>query len=302
MAQKRGLGKGLGALIGGAPLEQREVSQAALHVAEEAPRGAQEVPISAIDPNADQPRKHFDTQALETLADSIKQHGLVQPIIVRRDGARYTIIAGERRWRAARIAGLARVPILVKDDIDDRAMMEMALVENLQRQDLNPVEEAQAIAALMQEYQLTQEQVARRVGRSRSAVANVLRLLTLDERVQGMLRDGALTEGQARPLAVLSAPDQRALAERITREGLSARQVEALVQAMQQQAQPEKPRRAKAALPELAMLEETLRGALGARVQVKGDLEKGTITVSYYSRSDLERIFEVATNINPSEQ
>ncbi|MGI6004997.1 MAG: ParB/RepB/Spo0J family partition protein [Christensenellales bacterium] len=282
--QKRGLGRGLGALIGDEKLQP-------------APPSAQprEIGINRLDPNTSQPRRRFDEQALETLAESIREHGVVQPIVVRQSGDRFTIIAGERRWRAARLAGLSTVPVVLRE-ADERSMMELALVENIQRQDLNPMEEAGAVNALIQEYGLTQAEVARRIGRSRSAVTNLLRLRTLAPQVQQMLREELLTEGQARPLAVLPFDTQEKLAREIVKNGLSARTAEQLAAGAQQKS--EKRRAEATPVPEITMLEDTIRNAMGVKVTVRGNLSRGSITLSYQSREDLERIYEGFNQLN----
>ena len=208
MRQQR-LGKGLGALISDEDINTSSASMS----------GVREVDVNEIDPNVDQPRKHFDTEALEGLAQSIKTYGIVQPLIVRRVGDRYSIIAGERRYRAARMAGLKTVPVVVKE-YSDAELMEVSLVENLQREDLNPIEEAQAMQMLMSEHNLTQEELSARLGKSRSAVANTLRLLTLPESVRALVESGELSSGHARCLVALRATRANcALPKRSSRKG-----------------------------------------------------------------------------------
>ena len=214
MAMKKGLGRGLDALLG--------------DYTQPTPEGVQELDIHLIDTNAGQPRKDFDQEKLQELADSIRQHGVVQPILLRQNGERYVIVAGERRFRAARLAGLEKVPAIVKD-LDEAQVMEVALIENLQREDLNPIEEAAAIRFLMQQHDLTQEEVSKRLSKSRPAIANSLRLLTLPEPVQAYLRNGKLQAGHARALAGLQDPEAQAvLADKIVGEGLSVRAAESL--------------------------------------------------------------------------
>ena len=212
MAMKKGLGRGLDALLGdytAAP-----------------PEGVQQTDVYLIDTNADQPRKTFDEEKLKELADSIARHGMVQPIIVRQNGERFVIVAGERRFRAARLAGLTQVPVIVKA-LDDAEVMEVALIENLQRENLNPIEEAAAIRFLMEQHDLTQEEVAKRLAKSRPAIANSLRLLNLDDGVQDYVREGKLSAGAARALvAVKDARKQRTLAQEASLRGLSVREVQ----------------------------------------------------------------------------
>ncbi len=225
----RGLGKGLGALLGDAALRTDTSDNLYL-------------PISQIEPYANQPRRHFDEEALQDLADSIREHGIIQPLTVRRlSSGYYQIIAGERRWRAARIAGLAEVPAIVIE-ADDRKMTELSLIENLQREDLDPIEEAEGYKTLMDTYQITQEQAAARVGKSRPAVANALRLLSLSPAVLELVKDGALSAGHARALLpVKDEAQQLSLAQKVMALGLSVRQTEALCKKLSKQAQPAKP-------------------------------------------------------------
>lgn len=277
MKQQR-LGKGLGALIGEEP-----------PIIKAEPSGVREVDVNEIDINVEQPRKHFDSEALEGLAQSIKTYGIVQPIIVRRMQDRYTIIAGERRYRAARIAGLQSVPVVVKE-YSDTELMEVSLVENLQREDLNPIEEAQAMQLLMTEHKLTQEALSERLGKSRSAVANTLRLLNLPENIRAMVISGALTSGHARCLVALKTDEQKTqLANRIVSEGLSVRAVEELVKKAYDVP---KEKKVKAAPPEIESAEKTLTSALGTRVQISGNLKKGKIILSYYNANQLESLYD----------
>ncbi|MEG0320778.1 MAG: ParB/RepB/Spo0J family partition protein, partial [Oscillospiraceae bacterium] len=215
-SKERGLGRGLSALLGDAALDTQQ-------------GGSVTVPISQVEPGMKQPRKRFEDEALQDLADSIREHGLLQPLTVRRLGSGYyQIIAGERRWRAAKLAGLAELPVLIIE-ADDRKVMELGLIENLQREDLNPMEEAGGYKVLMDEHGMTQEDVAKRMGKSRSAVANALRLLTLPDSVRYLLEEQKLSPGHAR--AILSLPGgerQKQLAQRVVADGLSVRQTEVL--------------------------------------------------------------------------
>jgi ParB family chromosome partitioning protein len=194
--------------------------------------GIMEIDINDIEPNAGQPRKKFDEEKMQQLAESIKEHGIVQPVLVKREGEFYKLIAGERRWRAARIAGLKKIPVVVKD-FSDSEIMEISLIENIQREDLNPIEEAEAYKKLIDEFGMTQEKIAERIGKSRSAVANILRLMGLDERVKNYEIDGILTEGHARTLIGIPNPQiQYEAATKIIDENLNVRQTEKLVKAM----------------------------------------------------------------------
>ncbi len=277
MKQQR-LGKGLGALIGDEPQAKTEGAA-----------GVREVDVNEIDPNAGQPRKHFDSEALEGLAQSIKAYGIVQPIIVRRIQDRYTIIAGERRYRAARMAGLKMVPVVVKE-YSDTELMEVSLVENLQREDLNPIEEAQAMQLLMTEHALTQEELSERLGKSRSAVANTLRLLNLPENIRTMVISGALTSGHARCLVALKTDEQKTrLANRIVAEGLSVRAVEDLVK--KADAAPAE-KKVKEPPPEIEAAQKALTSALGTRVQITGNLKQGKIILTYYNANQLESLYD----------
>ena len=278
MAMKKGLGRGLDALLG--------------DYTQPTPEGVQELDIHLIDTNAGQPRKDFDQEKLQELADSIRQHGVVQPILLRQNGERYVIVAGERRFRAARLAGLEKVPAIVKD-LDEAQVMEVALIENLQREDLNPIEEAAAIRFLMQQHDLTQEEVSKRLSKSRPAIANSLRLLTLPEPVQAYLRNGKLQAGHARALAGLQDPEAQAvLADKIVGEGLSVRAAESLARE-----QGEKPPRQKkespAADPDLAAAEASLREWLGTKVSIQGSSQRGRIVIEYYNAELLQGIYDL---------
>ncbi|HPY94569.1 MAG TPA: ParB/RepB/Spo0J family partition protein [Clostridia bacterium] len=251
------------------------------------------VPISQLDPNPDQPRKDFNPQALEELADSLRQMGMLQPILASPQQGRYRIIAGERRFRAAMLAGLPRVPVLVRS-LKEQERVLAALVENLQREDLNPMEAAAAVRQLMDEGSLTQEEAASQLGKSRPAVANLLRLLNLQPEVQQMVREGLLSEGHARVLAgVQGAQRQLGLAQAVVREGLSVRALEALARKT-----PHKPgAKDKTLLPELADFAEKLREATGLRASITGGLNKGRITLQYKTFEELEGIYEAVERL-----
>ncbi len=278
MAMKKGLGRGLDALLG--------------DYTQPTPEGVQQVDIRRIDTNAGQPRKDFDQEKLQELADSIRQHGVVQPILLRQNGERYVIVAGERRFRAARLAGLDQVPAIVKD-LDEAQVMEVALIENLQREDLNPIEEAAAIRFLMQQHDLTQEEVSKRLSKSRPAIANSLRLLTLPEPVQAYLRNGKLQAGHARALAGLQDPEAQAvLADKIVGEGLSVRAAESLARE-QGQKPPRQKKEPPATDPDLAAAEASLREWLGTKVSIQGSSQRGRIIIEYYNAELLQGIYDL---------
>ena len=275
---KKGLGRGLDALLG--------------DYTQPTPEGVQELDIHLIDTNAGQPRKDFDQEKLQELADSIRQHGVVQPILLRQNGERYVIVAGERRFRAARLAGLDQVPAIVKD-LDETQVMEVALIENLQREDLNPIEEAAAIRFLMQQHDLTQEEVSKRLSKSRPAIANSLRLLTLPEPVQAYLRNGKLQAGHARALAGLQDPEAQAvLADKIVGEGLSVRAAESLARE-QGQKPPRQKKEPPATDPDLAAAEASLREWLGTKVSIQGSSQRGRIVIEYYNAELLQGIYDL---------
>jgi len=280
MASKmqKGLGKGLGALLDtGAPVQEQITS----------------LPLQKVEPNPLQPRKIFDEEELQVLADSISQHGILQPIAVRKaENGFYQIIAGERRWRAARLAGLRNVPVVVVE-ADDATTMELALIENLQRQDLNPMEEAMGYKQLMEEYGLTQEQVAQKVSKSRPAVANALRLLTLPSSITQLVADGSLSAGHARALMVLPARQQQEqAAKKIMDLSLSVRQAETMCKNM---AKPAKEKPAKSASVEVdyvAECEKTLSKHLSRGVKIVRGKRKGRIELEFYNDDDLEVLYE----------
>jgi ParB family chromosome partitioning protein len=278
---KRALGRGLGALL--PPTETEETAGR-----------LRDLPIESLVPNPQQPRRTFDPGPLEELAGSIRQSGVLQPLVVRPRGSQYEILVGERRWRAAQLAGLARVPAIVREASDAEAL-ELALVENLLREDLNPIEEAQAYGRLLAEFSWTQEELARRLGKDRSSIANALRLLRLPEPIQDDLRAGRLTMGHARALLGLDSPAaQLRLRERILAQDWSVRATEADVQARRRRG-PRPRRRA----PDVEALEEELRLALGTRVRVVGTLVRGRIELAYHSGEELERLHGRLTGAGP---
>lgn len=281
----RGLGRGLGALLG----EIDEAHEALTTENQQPGDRVESIRIVDIDPNRDQPRRDFDEESLTELSESIQSVGVIQPIILTKKGNRYQIVAGERRWRASRMAGLSEIPAIVRD-WDEITRMKAALIENLQRNDLNPVEEALGIQTLMKKCDLTQEAASKVVGKSRSAVANMLRLLTLPEPVLEMLKNGSLSAGHARALVSLSPKRQLQLANLTVQQGWSVRQLERI------SAQPEKeetPKKKEKRIPELQQLEKMARDVFGTRAKLNGDTNSGKLVLSYSSYDDLERIWEV---------
>lgn len=290
MATPRGLGKGLDVMIPNIVGETKEKKQKA----ETKEKSAETVvAITKVEPNRKQPRKYFDEDALQELADSIKQFGLLQPILVQDRKEYYEIIAGERRWRAARLAGLKEVPVIIKN-YSDQEIVEIALIENIQREDLNPIEEAQAYKRLLEEFNLKQDEVAERVSKSRAAVTNSIRLLKLGDKVQQMVIDDMISTGHARALlAVEDEEEQYALAQKIFDEKLSVREIEKMVKNLHKPAKVKK-------LDDKALqaiyldIEEKLKQRLGTKVAVTSKGEgTGKIEIEFYSHEDLDRILEM---------
>jgi ParB family chromosome partitioning protein len=254
------------------------------------------VPLARITPSPLQPRKEFSQESLRELADSIKEQGIVQPLIVRPHGEGLELIAGERRWRAAQILGLTDVPVIVRE-ADDRTVLEWALIENLQRENLNAIEEAQGYAQLMKQFHLTQEEAATKVGRSRPVVANALRLLKLDPELQGWVRDGQLSVGHAKVILGLTEHEkQRLAAERVLKKSLNVRQTEELVSFLQQSSEPgvKKTGPAKEGDAHLIRLQEKLQQRFGTKAAVRYHQGKGSIEIKFFSDDDLDRILKVA--------
>ena len=280
MAQPKGLGRGLGALLGDFQESVPEKSN------------FRSVPLHRIEPNPDQPRKDFDEELLQELSESISAHGLIQPLTVREtEPGYYQIIAGERRWRACRMAGLSEVPVVIME-ADDCKVMELALIENLQRSDLNCVEEALGYQTLVEDFGLTQEECAAQVGKSRSAVANAMRLLNLPEKVLLMLREGKLTAGHAR--AVLTLKEERKqleAAQKITALGLSVRQAELLCRNLGQE-KPAEPPKPPLAIDYMAECEKSLSRALGRGVKIVNGKRKGKFELEFYGQDDLQALLE----------
>lgn len=293
MAKKNmhGLGRGLGALLG-EPAENESFTAPKTAAEPAAPKGdvVADLPISKIDPNREQARKRFDEEALLELSQSIGEVGVIQPIVVCPNGDRYTIIAGERRFRASRMAGKETIPAIVRD-WDENQRMAASLVENLQRNDLNPIEEAAGIQALMDRFGLTQEQVSKKLGKSRPAVANSTRLLTLPDEVQQMLIEGKLSAGHGRALVAVDGDERKIkLANMAVQQAWSVRRLEQVVALGEAAAEP-KP--AKPRIPELGSLESMAREVFGTRVKLEGGLDKGKLVLSYYSQDDLQHIWDV---------
>lgn len=297
----KGLGRGLGALI---PEEENSsqdsgiVQEVIKEVIVKEPAETK-IRISQIEPNREQPRKAFDEDALIELSESIKQFGVLQPLLVQKKDDYYEIIAGERRWRAAKLAGIKEVPVLIKD-YSSQEIMEIALIENIQREDLNPIEEARAYQRLIQDYRLKQDEVADKVSKSRAAITNALRLLKLDERVQEMVMEGKLSNGHARTIIGIENGEQQYLvAQKIFDEKLSVRETERLMKAL------EKPVKAPKEKPANDFvyrdLEEKMKKIMGTKVVIKnGHQQKGKIEIEYYSQDELERIYEMLEKLQQS--
>ena len=284
MASNKGLGKGLGALLGDFEEETRENTPYKL------------LPIHKVEPNRNQPRQDFDEEELESLSESLATHGILQPLTVRElESGYYQIIAGERRWRAARMAGLTEVPVVVIE-ADDQKAMELALIENLQRQDLNPVEEALGYQSLMNDFGLTQESAAQRVGKSRPAVANALRLLNLPENILEKVRDGSLSAGHARAiLAIKSEKKQLEAMQKIIALGLSVRQAELLCKNMTKETQPAKPVTLR--VDYVSECEKTLSKHLGRGVKIVNGKRKGRFELEFYGEEDLQVLLDALMKI-----
>jgi len=290
-AKKRGLGLGIDNLIPDKAESVKEVRKE-----KEVVTGTMELPLIEIEPNRAQPRTRFDEDALQELADSIKQYGIIEPIVVQKRDKHYEIIAGERRWRAARIAGLKKVPVVIKEYSEDE-IFTIALIENIQREDLNPIEEAVAYQKLIQELKLKQDEVAEKVSKSRTAITNSMRLLKLDQRVQQMLIDEMITEGHGRALLPISdGEEQFTLAMKVFDEKLSVRETEKLIKKLQEEknAPVKEPEETKDVSFVYKNLEEKLKRTLGTKVEIKNKANNtGKIEIEYYSMDELERIVEL---------
>ena len=298
MALKRGLGKGLDSLIPTNVMMESEVKHATVSTAsspEEEKDGTLMVKLSKVEPNREQPRKNFDEDSLQELAESLKQFGLLQPILVQNRGDYYEIIAGERRWRAAKIAGLKEVPVIVRE-LTDQEIVEISLIENIQREDLNPIEEAQAYKRLLTEFHLKQDEVAERVSKSRTAVTNSMRLLKLCDEVQKMVVDDMISTGHARALISIEDPEEQYLiAQKIFDEKLSVREVEKLVKDLHKPPKPpkEENKTLQAIYQEIS---ERLKQSLSTKVSVSAKQNgAGKIEIEFYNHEDLERLLERIT-------
>lgn len=281
---RKGLGKGLGALITSAETEEA---------------GIKEVKINNIEPNTSQPRKIFNDEKLEQLAESIKVHGVVQPLIVQKNENRYKIVAGERRWRAARKAGLKTIPVIVRD-LSSKQVMEIALIENLQREDLNPIEEAEAYEKLIKEYGMTQEEISSTVGKSRPAIANSLRLLTLQTQIKNKLIEGVITSGHARALlSIDNEKNQITAVDEIVRKGLNVRETEMLVKRL---ASPKKDKKPRNDQSEFIVVEERFREVFGTKVKIMNGKKSGKILIEYYSPDELDRIINIVEKMSTSSE
>ena len=300
----RGLGKGLDALIPESlgSVSSKKAEPKARQEKTEKLEGETIVNITKVEPNREQPRKNFDEDALLELAESIKQFGVLQPLLVQKKDDYYEIIAGERRWRAAKLAGLKEVPVIIKD-FSDQEVVEIALIENIQREDLNAIEEAVAYKRLMEEFHLKQDEIAERVSKSRTAVTNAMRLLKLDERVQDMLIQDMISPGHARTLLGIEDKDQQYnLAMRIFDEKLSVRDTEKIVKDLQK---PKKEEKKKEADPQMEViyqqLEERIKSIVGTKVAIQHkNKNKGKIEIEYYSQAELERLIDLFESIKES--
>lgn len=283
---KKGLGKGLNSLF-----NEEDIEEVTSEITKSSEGDIKKVRMSLIEPNKKQPRRHFDEEKITALADSIKEHGLIQPIIITpSDNNMYKIVAGERRWRAAKKANLKEIPAVIRKYSEEQ-VAEIALIENLQRENLNPIEEAIGYNLLMDEFNLTQELISQRVGKSRSAIANSLRLLSLEDEIQKMLILGTLTSGHAR--AILSLDDKElriALSKRIIEDNLNVRQAEALAKQLQKKKSQKKKSEKTAYDIEIEKIQNTLSSAMGTKVRINHTAKKGKIEIEYYGNEDLERV------------
>lgn len=295
-ASSKGLGKGLGNLIRESEEDENVVVKEVVKEVVVKEPGEMKVRLSQIEPNREQPRKVFDEDALIELSESIKQYGVLQPLLVQKKDKYYEIIAGERRWRAAKLAGVKEVPVIIKD-YSTQEVMEIALIENIQREDLNPIEEAQAYQRLIKDYRLKQDEVAEKVSKSRAAITNSLRLLKLDERVQEMVMEGKLSNGHARAIISIEDGDQQyQVAQKIFDEQMSVRETEKLMKNLNR---PEKPEKQKPQNDFVYRdIEEKMNKIMGTKVVIKNrEHDKGKIEIEYYSQAELERIYDLLKQI-----
>lgn len=300
MKNNRGLGKGLSVLFSET---EEDYGKSLLFDEDKAEKGGlSEIDISSVFANPNQPRKVFDENSLKELADSISKHGVLSPIIVNKSGDRYMIIAGERRFRASKLAGLSTIPAIVKT-YNERQIKEISLIENLQREDLNPIEAATAMRSLMDDYGLTQEELADRIGKSRPAIANTLRLLSLSESVIKMVSDGTLSAGHARALISVPKEDQKKIADKAVKEGFSVREMEKAVKDYFVPPEEKIKKKQKTELSaELKELVSEMQRTLGTKVNAIGNDKKGRIYIDYYTRDDLDRLSEIIEFVKENEE
>jgi ParB family chromosome partitioning protein len=287
--KKSGLGRGLSAIFSET---EEDYGKNLLFDDESDNRSVTEIDINSVFANPNQPRKVFDETALNELASSIAKHGVIMPIIVNRSGNKFMIIAGERRFRASKIAGLKNIPVIVKN-YSDRQIKEISLIENLQREDLNPIESATAMRSLMDDYGLTQEELADRIGKSRPSIANTLRLLTLSPEVIKMVSSGELSAGHARALITMPTPDQQKLAKEVVKTGMSVRDVENKVKEFFTPPEEKEKKKKPDQSPELKEFINRMQRVLGTKVNAIGNDNKGRIYIDYYLRDDLDRISDI---------
>ena len=299
--KKKGLGKGLDSLIPDKPLKTTTTNTSTPLEDKKSDTGERMMKINMVEPNREQPRKNFEEDALLELADSIKQFGVLQPLLVRKRKDYFEIIAGERRWRAAKMAGVKEVPVIVKD-YTEQEIVEISLIENIQRENLNPIEEAMAFKKLLEEFNLKQDEVAERVSKSRTAVTNSMRLLKLDEKVQQMIIDDMISTGHARALLAIDDHEQQyILANKIFDEKLSVRETEKLIKELKN---PKKPKEKKIIENQFVYtdLAEKLKEVMGTKVSIASKGKgKGKIEIEYYSDSELERVFDLMMSVNKGE-
>ncbi|MEI7808492.1 MAG: ParB/RepB/Spo0J family partition protein [Verrucomicrobiota bacterium] len=295
---KPALGRGLGALLAGSPVTPARAAAPVTASISQPDSGERvlRVPLGKVRPSPLQPRKSFSDEALKELADSIREKGVVQPLIVRERGGFFELIAGERRWRASQLLQLPEVPVIVRE-ADDRDVLELALIENLQRENLNAIEEALGYSQLAEQFRLTQEEIALKVGKSRAAVANATRLLKLPATIQGFIRDGRISVGHAKViLGLASEKDQQHMAERVVKDGLNVRQTEGLVAKVQSRGAKTSGDKIVAVVPvdsNIGRLEEKLREKFGTKVHLKYAKGKGAVEISFFSDDELQRVLEI---------
>ena len=285
MAERKGLGKGLGALFEDVNIDSTEIERS-----EANKEDINFIEIDEIAPNESQPRKTFNKEKLEELARSIKTHGVIQPIVVRKQGSHYEVVAGERRWRAARIAGLSEVPCIVRELTDEQNML-VAIIENVQREDLNPIEEARGIRAMIEDYELTQDEVAKAVSKSRPYITNALRMLKLPDTVLDMVSAGKLSAGHARAILSAKEEEQTEIAKHVETKGLSVREAEKLSK-KGLSFDRKKPGKHPTKNAAVKQIESELSSALGTKVNLSQNGNKGKIEIEYYSREELEGLIE----------